>query len=86
MKYITVENPEFAFGMQRYLFSDSHRKLAFLCARLLLLSPGWVALGGVPESPCRATICGRLSDHGLDDLVVCLWLENMCVMSQMQLP
>lgn len=53
VKSITVDNPKFAFGMQRYLFSESRRELASLLAQLLLLLPGspsWVTLGGVPES------------------------------------
>ena len=60
VKSITVDNPRFAFGIQRCLFSESHGKPASLRAQLLLLlsvSPGWVVLGGVPESPCGAAIC-----------------------------
>lgn len=60
VKSITVDNPKCAFGMQWYLFSESHGKLASLRAQLLLLllgSPAWAALGGVPESPCGVAIC-----------------------------
>lgn len=51
---------KFAFGMQRNLFSGSHRTVTSLCAQLLLLPPGFSQLGGAGSRPCVTAWSGHL--------------------------